>query len=78
MTHIRSGRRTVELTPLGALTFFFDPAKAVEETAPLAAAVGPAVSIEEANDALEALGVGTELELERARARGEIDAGAPE
>lgn len=77
-THIRSGRRTVELTPLGALTFFFDPAKAVEETAPLAAAVGPAVNLEEANDALGALGVGTELELERARARGEIDAGAPE
>ncbi|HEX5893814.1 MAG TPA: DUF1152 domain-containing protein [Solirubrobacterales bacterium] len=78
MTYIRSGRRRVELTPLGALTFFFDPVKAVDEVAPLAAAVGPAVSLDEANEALKALGVGTELELERARARGEIDAGARE
>jgi hypothetical protein len=77
-TQIRSGRRTVELTPLGALTFFFDPVKAAEEAAPLATAVGPAVSLDEANEALKALGVSTELELERARARGEIDAGARE
>jgi len=64
---IRSGRRTVELTPVGALTFFFDPGKAVESVAPLAHAVAPAASLEEAHDALRALGVGTELELERAR-----------
>jgi len=64
---IRSGRRTVELTPVGALTFFFDPGKAVESVAPLAHAVAPAASLEEAHDALLALGVGTELELERAR-----------
>ncbi len=65
---IRSGRRAVELTPLGALTFFFDPVKAVGEAAPLAAAVGPAAGLEEANDALHALAVETELDLERARA----------
>jgi hypothetical protein len=66
-TAIRSGRRTVELTPLGALTFFFDPRKAVESLAPLAHAVAPAASLEEAHEALASLGVGTELELERAR-----------
>jgi hypothetical protein len=66
---IRSGRRTVELTPLGALTFFFDPARAVASAAPLAAAVRPAGSLEEAHEALVAIGVGTELELERERAR---------
>jgi hypothetical protein len=64
---IRSGRRTVELTPLGALTFFFDPRKAVESVAPLAHAVAPAASLEEAHDVLASLGVSTELELERAR-----------
>jgi hypothetical protein len=66
-TTIRGGRRTVELTPLGALTFFFDPRKAVESVAPLAHAVSPAASLEEAHDALRSMGVGTELELERAR-----------
>jgi hypothetical protein len=66
-TTIRGGRRTVELTPLGALTFFFDPRKAVESVAPLAHAVAPAASLEEAHDALASMGVSTELELERAR-----------
>jgi hypothetical protein len=75
---IRGGRRQVQLTPLGGLTFFFDPAAAVSSSAPLARAVTPAGSIEEANEALLGLGVGTELELERARARGELDAGARE
>jgi hypothetical protein len=77
---IRSGRRSVELTPLGALTFFFDPLAAAETAVPLATAVSPAGSLEEAHDALIAMGIGTELELERARARAaaESDAGAPE
>jgi hypothetical protein len=65
---IRGGRRTVELTPLGALTFFFDPARAARSAVPLATAVSPAASLEEAHQALVALGVSTELELERARA----------
>jgi hypothetical protein len=68
---IRSGRRTVELTPLGGLTFFFDPALAVQRTAPLARAVGAATSLDAAHAALTAAGVRTELDLERARARGE-------
>jgi hypothetical protein len=66
---IRGGKRTVELTPLGALTFFFDPASAAHSAVPLATAVSPAASLEEAHEALTALGIRTELELERERAR---------
>lgn len=66
---IRGGRRDVELGPLGALTFFFDPAGAAKSAVPLATAVSPAASLEEAHEALVELGVSTELELERARAR---------
>ncbi len=66
---IRGGRRSVELTPVGALTFFFDPVAAAKSAVPLATAVSPAGSLEEAHDALVALGVETELDLERARAR---------
>jgi hypothetical protein len=68
---IRGGRRTVQLSPLGALTFFFDPALAVLQAAPLARAVADAASLEAAHDTLAAAGVSTELDLERARARGE-------
>jgi hypothetical protein len=64
---IRSGRRKVELTPLGGLTFFFDPLAAANSALPLATAVSPAASLEEAHDALLAMGISTELELERAR-----------
>jgi hypothetical protein len=66
---IRSGRRTVELTPLGALTFFFDPLAAANSAIPLATAVSPAANLEEAHEALMGMGVRTELDLERARAR---------
>ena len=66
---IRGGRRTVELTSLGALTFFFDPPPAANSAIPLATAVSPAASLEQAHDALTAMGVRTELELERERAR---------
>lgn len=67
---IRGGRRTVELTSLGALTFFFDPMEAANSAIPLATAVTPAASLEEAHDALMSMGVRTELDLERARAAG--------
>jgi hypothetical protein len=66
-TYIRSGKRKVELTPLGALTFLFDPSIAVESVAPLAHAVRPATSLDQAHNALVGMGVRTELELERAR-----------
>ena len=66
---IRGGRRKVALTPLGALTFFFDPQAAAGSALPLATAVAPAGSLEEAHEALTGMGIRTELELERARAR---------
>jgi hypothetical protein len=64
---IRGGRRQVELGPLGALAFFFDPLAASDELA-LARAVRSSDSIDAARDALAALGVRTELDYERARA----------
>jgi len=67
---IRGGRRAVELTALGALTFFFDPLAAASSALPLATAVTPTASLEEAHEALTGLGIKTELELERARAAG--------
>jgi hypothetical protein len=66
---IRGGRRTVDLTPLGALTFFFDPVAAAKSAVPLATAVSPAAGLEQAHEALEGMGVRTELSLERERAR---------
>jgi hypothetical protein len=68
---IRGGRRSVQLSPLGALTFFFDPVKAVRAAAPLARAVAPAKSLGEAQEILAAAGVRTELDYERERAREE-------
>ena len=65
---IRGGRRTVELTPLGGLTFYFDPVIAAERTTPLARAVAGAGSLDAAQEALAALGVRTELDIERERA----------
>ncbi len=62
---IRGGLRTVELTLLGALTFYFDPAAAVDSAARLARAVRGAADLEDAHSRLTALGVRTELELER-------------
>ncbi len=67
-TPIRGGRRTVELTPVGALAFFFDPGPALADVAPLAAVVAGTDSIEAGRAALEARGVRTELDYERERA----------
>jgi len=65
-TTIRGGRRDVEISPLGALTVFFDVPVALDTAARLARAVLSAGSLEEANDVLHALGVRTELDSERA------------
>jgi hypothetical protein len=66
-TPIRGGRRSVQLSPIGAACFLFDlPAAAAE--LPLVAAVAGSESIGAANDALNALGVGTELDYEELRA----------
>ncbi len=76
MTPIREGRRTVELGPVGALAFFFDPLKAIGGAAPLAELVAGAPSIEEARLLMEEAGVLTELDYERRRAA-EATASAP-
>lgn len=65
---IRGGRRTVELSPLGALTFYFDPVRALPAALPLARAVQGSDGLLDANRRLLALGVKTELELERSAA----------
>ena len=62
---IRQGRRTVELSPAGALTFYFDPVAAVRSAARLAAAVIDARDLDHANEILHGLGVRTELDYER-------------
>jgi hypothetical protein len=64
-TTIRRGRREVVLSPIGALTFYFDPASAVAKVAHLARTVSGASSLEEANDRLHEIGVTTELDFER-------------
>jgi hypothetical protein len=66
--YIRRGRRRVELGPVGALTFVFDPVAAPSEALPLAHAVADAGSIEEGRAALAARGILTELDYERSRA----------
>jgi ribulose-5-phosphate 4-epimerase/fuculose-1-phosphate aldolase len=62
---IRSGRRTVELTRQAEETWFFDPEIAISSAARLAASVLDAPDLEAANEALHALGVRSELDLER-------------
>jgi hypothetical protein len=62
---IRRGLRTVALSPLGALTIYLDPRAAVGSAARLARAVIDAPSLEDANEALHAAGVRSELDLER-------------
>jgi hypothetical protein len=67
---IRSGQRSVKLTPLAALTFFMSATKLYETLSRPARAVRASASLEDANDALHAIGVGTELDLERSKQRG--------
>lgn len=66
---IRGGRRVVELGPLAALTFVFDP-RAALDALPLVRAVARADTIEDARDALNDVGVSTELDYEERRAAG--------
>jgi hypothetical protein len=68
-TAIREGRRSVELSPVGALTFFYDCAVALAGPARLAAAVVDATSLAEADAVIAALGIRTEFEYERGMAR---------
>jgi len=64
-TTIRGGTRTLELSSVAAVTFYLDVDITINAAGRLAAAVADAGSLEEANDALNALGVGTELDYER-------------
>jgi hypothetical protein len=62
---IRSDQRNVKLTPLTALIFFMSTTKLFQTLARPAQAVSKSGSLEEANDALHAIGIKTELDLER-------------
>jgi hypothetical protein len=64
---IRSDQRSVKLTPLTALTFFLSAATLFQTLALPAQAVLESSSLEQANDALHAIGIKTELDLERER-----------
>jgi hypothetical protein len=66
---IRGGARTFELSTLAAVTFYLDVEVTYASVGRLARAVADAGSLEAANDALAALGVRTELDLEREAAQ---------
>ncbi|MBB4662498.1 DUF1152 domain-containing protein [Conexibacter arvalis] len=69
---IRGGRRTVQRTPTGAMTFYFDPAAAIASASRCTAAVLDADSLEAAQEILAAAGIRTELDYERDAAAGRI------
>jgi hypothetical protein len=62
---IRRGERHVKLTPLTALTFFISTTKLYDTLARPAQALRHSSSLDEANDALHAIGIRTELDYER-------------
>jgi hypothetical protein len=66
-TNIRQDQRKVKLTPLTTLTFFVSPGILYRTLSRPAQAVAESSSLEEANEALHAIGVKTELDLERER-----------
>jgi hypothetical protein len=72
---IRGGARSLELSPVAAMTFYLDVDITISAAGRLARAVADARSLEEANDALGALGVATELDYER-DAAGAVTPGA--
>lgn len=62
---IRQDQRSVRLTPLTTLTFFLSPSIVFDALSGPARAVSQSSSLEEANQALHAIGLKTELDLER-------------
>ena len=66
---IRQDQRRVKLTPLTTLTFFLSPTVVYHTLSTPARAVNGTSSLEEANEALHAIGIKTELDLERERYR---------
>jgi len=67
VAEIRGGRRQVPLGPLGAMGFYFD-LEAAGSALPLAGAVAGSERLEHAREALNGMGVSTELDYERDRA----------
>lgn len=66
---IRYDERRVKLTPLTALTFYLSPSVVFQSLSRPARSVAQSTSLEEANEALHAMGLKTELDLERDRYR---------
>lgn len=66
---IRGGARQLELTTVASITFYLGVKETFETAGRLAQAVLHTAGLDQANDALHALGVDTELDLERAAAR---------
>jgi len=64
---IRTDQRSVRLTPLAALIFFMTPSSVYATLSRPAQAVSRSSSLDEANEALHAIGIKTELDLERER-----------
>jgi hypothetical protein len=64
-TKIRQDQRSVKLTPLTTLTFFLSPTIIFDTLSRPAQAVRESSSLEQANQALHAIGLKTELDLER-------------
>ncbi len=64
---IRGGRRRAHLSPVGALSFFFELELAIP-VLPLTQAVEAAEDLEASRDALAEIGIRTELDYERERA----------
>ena len=60
-----AGARQVKLTPLSALTFFMSATKLFETLSQPAQAVYGSSSLDQANDALHAIGIKTALDSER-------------
>jgi len=65
---IRGGRRTVPVTTAAAGTVYFDIEAAIASAARLPRLVDAATTLDEANDALHAAGIRTELDYERENA----------
>ena len=62
---IRGGRRKILLTPMSAMTFYFDPRVVFDRINGVAKELVPTCSLDEAQGVLERLGVRSELTFER-------------
>ncbi len=62
---IRNGARSFDRAATASVTFYFDVSVAYDKLGRLAQAVDEAAGVEQASDALRAIGVRSELELER-------------